>query len=45
VSLNTWGLAKADEDALAAHLKAIVYGLFPQKPETPYSACAVNEKG
>jgi uncharacterized protein YndB with AHSA1/START domain len=45
VSLNTWGLPKADVDALAAHLKAIVYGLFPQKTETPYSACAVNEKG
>jgi hypothetical protein len=45
VSLNTWGLPKADVDALAAHLKAIVYGLFPQKSETPYSACAVNEKG
>jgi uncharacterized protein YndB with AHSA1/START domain len=45
VSLNTWGLPKADVDALAAHLKAIVYGLFPQKTETPYSARAVNEKG
>jgi uncharacterized protein YndB with AHSA1/START domain len=38
VSLNTWGLPKADVDAVAAHLKAIVYGLFPQKTETPYSA-------
>jgi uncharacterized protein YndB with AHSA1/START domain len=45
VSLNMWGLPEADVDALAAHLKAIVYGLFPQKTETPYSACAVNEKG
>ncbi|HEX3450793.1 MAG TPA: SRPBCC domain-containing protein [Isosphaeraceae bacterium] len=45
VSLNTWGLPKPDVDALAAHLKAIVYGLFPQKTETPYSACAVNENG
>ena len=45
VSLNTWGMSKADVDAQAAHLKAIVYGLFPQKTETPYSACAVDEKG
>ena len=45
VSLNTWGMPKADVDALGAHLKAIVYGLFPQTTETPYSACAVHEKG
>jgi uncharacterized protein YndB with AHSA1/START domain len=45
LSLSTWGIPKADVDALGVRLKAIVYGLFPQKSETPYSACAVDEKG
>ena len=44
VSLNTWGIPKADVDALGTRLKAIVYGLFPQKTETPYSARALDEK-
>jgi hypothetical protein len=29
---------------LGSRLKAIVDGLFPQKTETPYSACAVAEQ-
>jgi uncharacterized protein YndB with AHSA1/START domain len=44
VSLNTWGIPKADVDALGARLKGIVYGLFPQKTETPASACAADRK-
>jgi hypothetical protein len=43
--LNTWGLPKEDVDALGARLKSIVYGLFPQQTETPYSACAAEQKG
>ena len=37
-SLVTWGLPKADVDALGARLKAIVWGLFPQKSDAPLSA-------
>jgi hypothetical protein len=40
--LNTWGMPKEDVDALGSRLKAIVYGLFPQKTETPYSACSAD---
>jgi hypothetical protein len=40
--LNTWGIPKEDIDALGARLKAIVYGLFPQQTETPYSACTAD---
>ena len=41
ISLSTWGLPKADVDALGARLKAIVYGLFPQKTDAPASSCSV----
>ena len=40
--LNTWGMPKEEVDALGARLKGIVYGLFPQQTETPYSASAVD---
>jgi uncharacterized protein YndB with AHSA1/START domain len=40
--LNTWGMPKDEVDALGVRLKAIVYGLFPQQTETPYSACAAD---
>jgi hypothetical protein len=40
LSLSTWGLPKAEVDALGARIKAIVYGLFPQKSDEPKSACA-----
>jgi uncharacterized protein YndB with AHSA1/START domain len=42
LSLSTWGLPKADVDALGARIKSIVYGLFPQKTDEPKSACAVQ---
>jgi uncharacterized protein YndB with AHSA1/START domain len=46
LSLSTWGLPKADVDALGDRLKSLVYGLFPQKTDDPPAACAVaaNEK-
>jgi hypothetical protein len=40
--LNTWGIPKEMVDGLGGRLKAIVYGLFPQQTETPYSACAAD---
>jgi len=43
LALNTWGLPKLDVDALGARLKAIVYGLFPQKTDQPYSGCAADQ--
>jgi uncharacterized protein YndB with AHSA1/START domain len=43
LSLSTWGLAKAEVDALGARLKSIVYGLFPQTTDEPAAACAVAE--
>jgi uncharacterized protein YndB with AHSA1/START domain len=42
--LNTWGMPKDDVDALGTRLRRIVYGLFPQTTETPYSACAVEKQ-
>ncbi|MFI5386257.1 MAG: hypothetical protein ACHQ50_09065 [Fimbriimonadales bacterium] len=33
----------AELDALRARLKAVVYDLFPQTTETPYSGCAAKE--
>jgi hypothetical protein len=44
VSLNTWGIPKADVNALGTRLKAIVYGLFPQETATPASACSLEAK-
>ena len=41
-SLSTWGLPKADVDALGARIKSIVYGLFPQNTDQPNSACAAE---
>jgi hypothetical protein len=37
LSLTTWGLPRAEVDALGARLREIVYGLFPQpaNPMTP----------
>jgi hypothetical protein len=43
LSLSTWGLPKADADALGARLESIVYGLFPQKTDEPYAACAAGD--
>ena len=40
LSLSTWGLPKADVDALGARIKSIVYGLFPQKTGNRSSGCA-----
>jgi uncharacterized protein YndB with AHSA1/START domain len=42
-SLSTWGLPEADVDALGSRLKAIVYGLFPQKTDMPYPGCSAAE--
>jgi uncharacterized protein YndB with AHSA1/START domain len=42
LSLSTWGLPKADVDALGARIKSVVYGLFPQQTEEPKAACAVQ---
>jgi uncharacterized protein YndB with AHSA1/START domain len=43
LSLSTWGLTKADVDALGARLKSIVYKLFPQKTAEPSAACAAGD--
>jgi uncharacterized protein YndB with AHSA1/START domain len=43
LSLSTWGLPKADVDALGSRLKSIVYGLFPQNAGEPKAACAVPD--
>ncbi len=43
LSLVTWGLPKAEIDALGDRFKAIIYGLFPQPTESPMAACAVAE--
>ena len=40
LSMNTWGMPRADVDALGARLKEIVYDLFPQQSQTPSSSCA-----
>ncbi len=40
LSFSTWGLPRADVDALGARIKSIVYGLFPQKTGEPSSGCA-----
>jgi len=42
LALNTWGLPKSEVDALDTRLKALVYGLFPQKTAEPQSACAAE---
>jgi len=44
LSLNTWGLPKVNVDALGARIKAIVYGLFPQKSAEPQSGCVANRE-
>jgi uncharacterized protein YndB with AHSA1/START domain len=43
LSLSTWGLAKADVDALGARLESIVHGLFPQTTDEPAAACAASD--
>jgi hypothetical protein len=43
LSLTTWGLPKADVDALGSRLKSIVYGLFPQTTDEPKAACAAPD--
>jgi uncharacterized protein YndB with AHSA1/START domain len=40
LSLSSWGLPKADVDALGHRLKAIVHELFPQNSEIPYPVCS-----
>jgi uncharacterized protein YndB with AHSA1/START domain len=40
LSLSTWGLPKADVDALGARLRAIVHDLFPQKSDMPLPVCS-----
>jgi len=40
LSLSTWGVPKAEVDALGARLKSLVYGLFPQKTDEPRAGCA-----
>jgi uncharacterized protein YndB with AHSA1/START domain len=42
LALSTWGLAKADVDALGARLKSIVYRLFPQKTGEAAAGCAAS---
>jgi len=42
LSLNTWGLPKADVEALGGRIGSIVYGLFPQKTAASDSACAAE---
>jgi len=44
LSLVTWGVPAAEVDALQARLKALVYGLFPQTTESPYSGCAAEKQ-
>jgi uncharacterized protein YndB with AHSA1/START domain len=43
LSLVTWGLPKAEIEALENRFKAIIYGLFPQQTDSPMAACAVAE--
>jgi hypothetical protein len=45
LALSTWGLPKAEVDALGARIKSIVYGLFPQQSGEPKSACAGDSAG
>jgi uncharacterized protein YndB with AHSA1/START domain len=42
-SLSTWGLPKADVDALGGRLKSMIYRLFPQKTGEPSAACAAQD--
>ena len=42
LSLSTWGLPKAEVDALGGRIKSIVYGLFPQGSGEPKSGCAAE---
>jgi hypothetical protein len=42
LSLSTWGLPKAQVDALGERLKAMVSGLFPQTGE-PSAGCGVGD--
>ena len=42
LSLSTWGLPKADVDALGARIKSIVYGFFPQTTDEPASSCGAT---
>ncbi len=44
LSLVTWGLPQSDVDALRTRLKAVIYGLFPQKTDTPASSCAPSQE-
>jgi uncharacterized protein YndB with AHSA1/START domain len=43
LSLVTWGLPKAEVDALRNRFQAIIYGLFPQSTESPMAGCALAE--
>ncbi len=43
LSLVTWGLPKAEVDALTNRFQAIIYGLFPQQSQSPTAACAVRD--
>ena len=40
LSLVTWGLPKAELDALGSRIKSIVYRLFPQQTESPFAGCS-----
>ena len=40
LAMTTWGLPRAEVDALKARLEEIVYGLFPQPAMEPVAACA-----
>jgi len=42
LSLVTWGLPAAEVDALRDRFKAVVYGLFPQQTEAPYTGCVAE---
>jgi uncharacterized protein YndB with AHSA1/START domain len=42
ISLNTWGLPKAEVLALGDRIRTIVYALFPQGGGEPSSACAAE---
>jgi uncharacterized protein YndB with AHSA1/START domain len=44
LALSSWGLPKAEVEALGARLKSIVYGLFPQQTDTPRSGCAGSQE-
>ena len=45
LSISTWGLPKAEVDALGGRIKANVHRLFPQQNEEPKSGCAAAGTG